>query len=241
MSKLNKNSNFYILGYAILLTIVLGTLLPTVAGALKSKIVSNKAFEKKKFILTAGLGHDEVAKMTDDQINNLFDNSVESQVINAQGDRVNKNVASVIVAKEYKLDKELRALPIYIITSENEKSFVFPMHGYGLWDEIWGYVALEKDGETIKAVVFDHKGETPGLGARISSEEIQKRFSGKSIFDETKNLVSVSMQKGEGNDYSDKKNEVDGMSGATITGVGLNNMLKEYFSLYKKYISTISK
>ena len=132
MSKLNKNSNFYILGYAILLTIVLGTLLPTVAGALKSKIVSNKAFEKKKFILTAGLGHDEVAKMTDDQINNLFDNSVESQVINAQGDRINKNVASVIVAKEYKLDKELRALPIYIITSENEKSFVFPMHGYGL-------------------------------------------------------------------------------------------------------------
>ena len=100
---------------------------------------------------------------------------------------------------------------------------------------------MEKDGETIKAVVFDHKGETPGLGARISSEEIQKRFSGKSIFDETKNLVSVSMQKGEGNDYSDKKNEVDGMSGATITGVGLNNMLKEYFSLYKKYISTISK
>lgn len=241
MSKLNKNSNFYILGYAVMLTIVLGTLLPTVAGALKSKIVSNKEFEKKKFILTAGLGHDKLATMTDEEINLLYDNNVESTVINVEGQNMDRTADAVIVAKEYKLAKGQRSLPVYIISSEKEKSYVFPMHGYGLWDEIWGYVALEKDGQTIKAVVFDHKGETPGLGARISSEEIQKRFSGKSIFDESNNLVSVAMQKGEGNDYATKENQVDGMSGATITGVGLNNMLLEYFTLYKNFITSIGQ
>ena len=79
---------------------------------------------------------------------------------------------------------------------------MLPVYGYGLWNNIWGFVALKSDLNTVQGVKFQHAGETPGLGARIESdEEVQNRYKGKTIFDQDK-LVSVTMMKGEGNDYS---------------------------------------
>ena len=88
---------------------------------------------------------------------------------------------------------------------------------------------------------FQHAGETPGLGARIESdEEVQNRYKGKTIFDQDK-LVSVTMMKGEGNDYSNNQHRVDGMSGATLTGKGVNNMLLDYFQAYETYMKKNKK
>jgi Na+-transporting NADH:ubiquinone oxidoreductase subunit C len=110
------------------------------------------------------------------------------------------------------------------------------VHGFGLWNEIWGFVALESDLNTIRGVSFDHKGETPGLGARIASDpEIAARYKGKTIYDGS-NLVSVNMMKGEGNDYDNEPHRVDGMSGATLTGKGVNNMLMDYLQNYANYL-----
>jgi Na+-transporting NADH:ubiquinone oxidoreductase subunit C len=109
-----------------------------------------------------------------------------------------------------------------------------PVYGFGLWNNISGFVSLQADMNTIKGAKFDHVGETPGLGARIASEEIQNRYIGKKLFEGDK-LMSVVMQKGEGIKY-DSPYQVDGMSGATITGKGLNNMLTNYFGLYSKYL-----
>ena len=69
---------------------------------------------------------------------------------------------------------------------------------------------------------------------------MQQRFQGKQIFDESGNLQSVAMQKGEGKDYSGDSHKVDGMSGATITGVGVNNMLKAYMGHYEAFIKSKS-
>ena len=109
-----------------------------------------------------------------------------------------------------------------------------PAYGYGLWNNIWGYVAVKSDFNTIQGVKFHMPAETPGLGARIESEEIQARFEDKAIFDNG-NLVSVVIQKGEGHDYADSPHKVDGMSGATLTGKsqqhveGLSYLLREVF------------
>ncbi len=62
--------------------------------------------------------------------------------------------------------------------------YILPVYGNGLWDDIWGYVALEDDLATLRGAVFDHAGETPGLGARITSVDVQERFKGKKIYDE---------------------------------------------------------
>ena len=109
------------------------------------------------------------------------------------------------------------------------------MFGNGLWDWISGFVALDKDLNKVVGVAFDHKAETPGLGARISSNEIQDRYKGKEIFDGLGNLVSVRMLKKENNSELNI-HEVDGMSGATITANGLNDMLKNYLDCYLPFI-----
>jgi Na+-transporting NADH:ubiquinone oxidoreductase subunit C len=112
-----------------------------------------------------------------------------------------------------------------------------PVYGYGLWNNIWGFVALKSDFKTVQGVKFQHAAETPGLGARIESDdEVQNRYKGKSIYDGDK-LVSVTMMKGEGNDYSENPHRVDGLSGATLTAKGVNNMLLEYFQAYQNYIN----
>ena len=112
------------------------------------------------------------------------------------------------------------------------------MFGKGLWDDVWGYIALETDLITIKGASFGHKGETPGLGARIT--EVQDRFKGKKIVDASGKLISVSFAKGEGTtDYSSDDNQVDGLSGATMTTKGVNSMLSNYFGYYDNYFKTI--
>ena len=139
----------------------------------------------------------------------------------------------------YKKKPEERLLPVYEFRNEADPSkvdnAVLPVYGFGLWNDIWGFVALKSDLNTIQGVKFQHKGETPGLGARIESEEVQSRFKGKSIFD-AEVLASIHMQKGEGIDYSSDPHKVDGMSGATLTGKGVNNMLMDYFTCYQNYL-----
>jgi Na+-transporting NADH:ubiquinone oxidoreductase subunit C len=109
------------------------------------------------------------------------------------------------------------------------------MFGNGLWDWISGFVALDKDLNKVVGVAFDHKAETPGLGARISSDEIQDRYKGKEIFDYEGNLISIKMLKKEKNPAL-SIHEVDGMSGATITANGLNDMMKNYLDCYLPFI-----
>jgi Na+-transporting NADH:ubiquinone oxidoreductase subunit C len=143
------------------------------------------------------------------------------------------------VAVEYKKAPKDRLLPVYEFRNETDSTktefAVMPVYGYGLWNNIWGFVAVKSDFNTVQGVKFQHAGETPGLGARIESEEIQERFKGKTIFDNGA-LTSIVIQKGEGHDYGDSPHKVDGMSGATLTGKGVNNMLKDYLACYEKYL-----
>jgi len=98
-------------------------------------------------------------------------------------------------------------------------------------------MALQSDLNTIEGVTFSHAGETPGLGARITEESVQQRYQGKEIWGEKGELESVVMEKGEGRDYSNDPHKVDGMSGATITAVGVNNMLRNYLSHYEAFLT----
>jgi Na+-transporting NADH:ubiquinone oxidoreductase subunit C len=185
----------------------------------------------------------------EDDIMAIFEKRITSEVVDFQGNPVETNhkgepivAEKVEVAKEYKLPQEERIYPVYkFVSSENPEkveSYIFPIYGNGLWDKIWGYVALDASLETIKGVSFDHKAETPGLGARITTPEVQHRFVGKEIYDDQGNLVSVQMVKGEGHGSLDA-HHVDGMAGATMTGKGVNNMLKNYLEAYQGYMKKV--
>ncbi len=136
-------------------------------------------------------------------------------------------------------------LPIYSVKNADNldivEAYVIPVYGEGLWDFIWGYLAIEGDLETVKGIIFDHKGETPGLGARITDAEVQLRFKGKKIYNTSGELDAPHFQKGEGSDYSSNPHKVDGLSGATITANGVNKMLDSYLELYQPYINAQKK
>lgn len=232
-----QQSNFYILAYTAGLTIICGLLLAVTATGLKPRQDENIALEQKRNILASVM----TLKETDD-VKAIYEKRVKSYVVDFEGEmKEGVKAESVVVADEYKKPKEDRLYPVYEIVSETNPNkaefYVFPVYGFGLWDNIWGFVALQEDMNTIKGVKFEHKGETPGLGARIATEEIQARYVGKKIF-EGNEIVSVAMQKGEGQDYSNNPHQVDGMSGATITGKGVNKMLLEYFAGYYNFIKS---
>ncbi|MDL5048798.1 NADH:ubiquinone reductase (Na(+)-transporting) subunit C [Oscillatoria amoena NRMC-F 0135] len=228
-----RQSNLYILMYAAILTIVCGGLLAIASEGLKERQQANIELERKSNILST------VMEVSDEiNIAETYDKRVKAFVVDYSGNEVaGVSPASINIEAEYKKPAEKRLLPVYEFRGDNNQIeyVVLPLHGFGLWDKIWGYVALQADLNTIQGTVFQHKGETPGLGARISSDDIQDRYKGKKVF-EGDQLASVEMMKGEGNDYSSDPHKVDGMSGATLTAKGVNNMLKDYLACYSNYI-----
>lgn len=236
-----RQSNLYIVIYSGILTIVCGGLLALASEGLKEKQQFNIDMEQKKNILSTVITLKE-----DVNINELYSKRVKGFVVDFEGSvKPNMKPQDVNLAVEYKKDPKQRLLPVYEFKNENDSTktdyIVLPVYGYGLWNNIWGFVALKSDVNTIQGVKFQHAGETPGLGARIETDEdVQDRFKGKTIYDQDK-LVSVTMMKGEGKDYSSNSHQVDGLSGATLTAKGVNNMLKEYFEAYANYMKKYKK
>jgi Na+-transporting NADH:ubiquinone oxidoreductase subunit C len=252
VSKLNKNSNGYIFGFSLLVILVCGVLLSLVSGALAERQYAERELERKMFILKSALG-DEVAGLEKADFSVMYESRVKESVINSKGEVVEGLAANAVnLKKEYsKLEKngtlkpsETINLPVYMVMNvdgSEAEYYVMPTYGFGLWDNIWGYVALGKDLNTIKGFVLDHKGETPGLGARITEDKVQTRYRASKTIFEGDNLVSVTMQKGEGKDYGTDPHSVDGLSGATLTANGVNSMMKNYMNLYLSFINANKK
>ncbi|GIV38122.1 MAG: Na(+)-translocating NADH-quinone reductase subunit C [Cyclobacteriaceae bacterium] len=235
-----RQSNLYILLYSAAITVVCGGLLALASEGLRERQQANIELERKANILSTVMEVNENINVAE-----VYNRRVKSYVVDYNGNVVEGvEAASVNVEAEYKKPARDRLLPVYEFRSESNPEkiefVVIPVHGFGLWDKIWGYIALQSDLNTVQGVVFQHKGETPGLGARIASEEIQQRYKGKKVF-EGNELVSVTMMKGEGFDYAGDAHKVDGMSGATLTGKGVNNMLKDYLSCYVNYFSKLKQ
>lgn len=239
-----RQSNFYIIAFSAVLTIILGAILSLASTGLAP-------FQKKQIELDTK--HQILSAVMDlnpkDDVLKIYDDRVKSIVVNIKGEEVKKDAdgkplvaENVSIEKQFKKKPENRLYPVFIFHKsgkpEDVDAYILPTYGNGLWDNIWGFVALKPDFNTIEGISLDHKGETPGLGARITTPEVQNRFKGKTIYDKDGNLVSVHMLKGENNPKELRDtHHVDGMSGATLTGKGVNAMLEKYFGYYQAYIN----
>ena len=244
-----RQSNTYILMFSAILTVVLGGLLALAAVGLGPIQAEQVAIDTRKKILSAVM---DISEIPAPEIPTLYDTRIESLVVNRAGEIVEKDdegneliAENIEIADEFKKDPDNRLYPVFKFVSKENlgevDAYIIPIYGNGLWDNIWGYVALEKDLVTIRGVVFDHAGETPGLGARITSVDVQARFEGKKIYNEVGELVAVEMMKGETGDPSIyDANQVDGLSGATITAKGVNNMLRNYLTYYQEYFDKVT-
>ena len=250
-----RQSNSYILIFTVGLTILVGGILAGASKLLAPAQQKSIERETKSQILSAVKNLVPIQK--GDDLLGIYKKRISSMVVNYQGDEVTKDEKGDLVAekvdilKNFKKDAKERLYPVFRLLSEGDSSkieaYIIPVYGNGLWDKIWGYVALDATGKTIIGTSFDHKAETPGLGQRIATQEIQDRFVGKKIFNEEGKMVSVEMMKGEHGGgqssidyYKGEDHLVDGMSGATLTGKGLNEMLKNYFKGYRKFLEKVS-
>ncbi|MEX2594980.1 MAG: NADH:ubiquinone reductase (Na(+)-transporting) subunit C [Anditalea sp.] len=246
-----QQSNIYIITFSIILTVVIGFLLSGTSQLLAPIQREAIALDTKKQILGAVMSAEEISAMAPEEISAYYENTIASTVVNIEGEEVTEEEGSSVTAeavdigRNYKRVPEDRVYPVFIYHEEgnpdNITSYIFPLYGAGLWNAIWGYLALQPDLDTVEGVTFSHAGETPGLGARITEDEVQNRYQGKEIWNESGELESVTMEKGEGNDYSEDPHSVDGLSGATITAVGVNNMLKNYLGYYEAYITKVKE
>ena len=240
-----RQSNAYILIFTAAMTIVVGGLLSLASQALAPAQKKSIELDTKSAILASVMDLESM-QLKPDEVLSLYNERIESLVVDINGEPIetdekgNPIVAeNVNILKNYKKDPADRQYPVFKYMDEavagKVDSYILPVYGAGLWDKIWGYVAMDNSFQEIVGVSYGHKQETPGLGARISTPEIQDRYKGKKIFDESGELVSVTMLKGEGNDGLNE-HQVDGMSGATLTGRGVNAMLEKYFSYYQAYM-----
>ena len=239
-----QQSNAYIIGFTAIMTLIIGGALSLANQVLKPAQTRSIELDTKTQILKAVM---EINK--GDDILSIYEQSIESLVVDYQGNEITTDekgnpiqADKVNILRNFKKSSPEREYPVYKYKDESGEvnAYIFPVYGNGLWNNIYGYIALESDLNTIKGVSYGHVQETPGLGARIADKEIQERYIGKKIFDESGELVSVTMVKGEVGDPSKYgPHEVDGMSGATLTAKGVNAMLQTYFNDYRSFIDGI--
>jgi len=219
------------------MVIIVAIALTIVAVLLKPKQQYNQKVEKMQNILISV--HIESTPKNAEEIYKKF--ITESLVVNNQGE-VKEGITAfnIEMQVENKKKPEERNLPVFICVNEsNQKFYIVPVRGKGLWGPIWGYVSFKEDLNTIEGTQFGHKGETPGLGAEINTPKFQDQFVDKTILNNDGILVSVTVVKG-GTSDSDVHG-VDAISGGTITSKGLEDMLRDCLKEYTSYFSKIRK
>lgn len=231
--KINVQSNLYTFVYASVMVILVALALSLAFIKLKPLQEANMLKEKQQAIL-ASIG----VECQRDAAPDLFGKYIkESFVIDINGDTIEgEDPLKINLEEEYRKPLKERHLPVFV-ADHNGRIYVFPVYGKGLWGPIWGYVALDDDLNTIHGVVFDHKGETPGLGAEITEKWFQQQFVGKKIFDENGNFVSIAVVKGGA--PKDDPHAVDAISGGTLTSKGLQDMLHDFLAGYVNFIKKV--
>lgn len=234
-------STNYIIGFIIALTAIVAVALTGLREATKTKAALNEEIFDKRAVLSAVEDYlpegKQVGDLSDQEVVETFNQQVEQKVLNMEGKVVpGMDAEDIVMAKERKLPEPQRKLPLYIYNQDGNKFYIIAVRGNGLWDEIWGFIALESDLNTIAGASFDHQGETPGLGAEIKDNPgFAEQFQGKKIF-ENGNYVSVKVMKG---GAKDEEHQVDGISGATVTCDGVTEMLQRGIEYYLPYFNTI--
>ena len=221
---MNTNSNLYTVIYTAIIVTVVAAVLAFVSQSLKDKQEANEKAETISQMLTAG----------------GFGSKAEFQALgNAKVLEIFSR--SQLKAQNYKVkDGEGYVIPVFKFKNGIT---VVPVYGAGLWGPIWGYIAFEADGKTIHGAYFDHESETAGLGAKIKDDpDFQAEFVGEQAFfgqSPVFAIVKGGAPKEEGKSVVD--NQVDAITGATMTSNGLDAAINTWLGAYAAYFGTVKE
>lgn len=234
MSKFNTNSNGYTIGFLAIMVGVVGIALASISSSLDPIIKANEKLDNRTKVLKSIILDPDV-KFTAEFVNETFETKISPYLINAQGEIEKEEIpVDYNFRNESRKPEEERLIPLYIYEDDDKTVYVLEMIGLGLWDEINGYLSLQENKKIIQGVAFDHKGETPGLGAEIVKDWFTKQFEGKTLIDEDGNYTFTVYKAGK---YNGGDDAVDGVSGATITTDGVDAMLESTVKLYNNFLN----
>ena len=246
---INTDKNSYTVIFAIVMVVIVGSILAGLFMLFRPQIEANERFEKQQNILYAmginnNQGANDVVFIPTTEVEGEFQKYITRQVV-LQGDEVIDDDEAFLIDIKKEATKAAdpdykRRLPLFQGQVDGKEVYVVPVRGKGLWDAIWGFVAMDKD-MVIQGVYFDHKGETPGLGAEIKQRYFMDDFQGEGFLVDGQ-FAPITVAKGNNDPKNNLKNdqEVDALAGATITGDGLSAMLKKDIRLYVPYFKTLN-
>jgi len=242
------HSTNYTITFVLILSAVVALLLTGFREGTKDLAKAGEEIFNKRAILKTietELGDGMlVADLTAEQVNEIFDTKIDQKVLNMKGEVLSSDAVmaagykggraiDVEIAKEKKKPEMDRILPLFEYNGK-EKLYVMSVIGSGLWDIIWGNIAVRSDKSTIVGASFDHAGETPGLGAEIKDNaKYPLMFAGKKIYTADGKYMSITSRKG---GAVDPMHDVDGLSGATVTADGVTEMMIRGIKYYEPYL-----
>lgn len=235
----DKNSIKYTITIAVLLCLVCSVIVSTAAVVLRPAQQENRAMDVKRNILAAagmlnpgddvesefervrprlvnletGEFTEEVDLETYDQMKALKDSNLSQNLTKDQD-----------LAKIGRVEKYAKVY--FAENDEGEQILILPVRGYGLWSTLYGFLALEGDYKTVTGLGFYEHGETPGLGGEVDNPRWKALWAGKEVFDESGDVAIEIIKGSVGADTAQPEHKVDGLSGATLTSQGVENLLK---------------
>lgn len=254
---MNTNGNVYTVIYSTILVVLVAAILAFVAMSLQGKQNENVKLETISKLLGAASQADETMVIEEGaDVLGLYAEKIEDAFfVNGLGEKVGEmntgkeNVKDIQVTSTSDLKKQndiikkieegqsdlasTLALPVYVFDINGKDVTVIPCYGAGLWGPIWGYLAINEDGKTIDGAVFDHKGETPGLGAKIADAPFCNAFHGKTFNLDGDVVFTVAKASA----ITEPEHSVDAISGATITSQALGKSINLWAKYYKPYLA----
>ena len=236
---MDRDSNFYTFLFVGVMIVGIASILAFTSQTLKPMQDENVKNEKMQNILsTVGIN------VTREEAEKTYKEYITSDLALKIDDSVNESInpfSDLNLAKELKKDYEDLHFPLYIAEIDSEKYYIIELRGTGLWDAIWGYISLRSDFNTVNGVSFDHKGETAGLGAEITKDWFKESFVNETVFNTEGKLVGVTVLKGNNDPKNLDKDDhqVDAISGSTITGDGVTDMIIERLNNYLPYLKKV--
>ncbi|WP_305908146.1 Na(+)-translocating NADH-quinone reductase subunit C [Methylomarinum sp. Ch1-1] len=229
---------------ALSLCFVCAILVSFAAVALRPIQATNKAMDMKKNILdVAGLLgegadiHQEFADKIEVKLVDIETGDYVEDMDPAQYDQrkaakdPEQNIAIPSEKDIASIRTKAKIAKVYLVKEGDQlQSIILPIHGYGLWSTMYGFLALEADGQTVKSINFYDQAETPGLGGEVVNPNWRALWQGKKVYNEAGEPVLTLIKGTVDESKPGSEYKVDGLAGATLTSNGVSNLIKYWMS-----------
>ena len=244
---MNTEKNSYTIIYSIIMVVLAAVLLAVAATSLKPAQQENEKIDKMEQILRS-IGQTPAKS----EVKNTYSKFIKEEILldgegtvlktfkgdeltNSEAFNNNTELEMKLLKKGEKSAKDVR-LNAFVADVNGKLVYILPLNGAGLWNKIWGYISVDAtDHSTVYGADFGNAGETPGLGAEISTTRFADQFKGKELYKEGVFKGIAVVKPGH---TAEGQDAVDGISGGTLTSNGVHDMLKASLAPFSKFLES---